>query len=201
MRITNFVNSKIEIGWSLLLKYLHFLFNPVNNLTLNSGNFLLATEKLKDSYFEDSVIFMASVSEDQGIYGFIVNRLSHMPSNEVFSGVPKNLWQKTRVFLGGPVSETEIQVLKVQTSTESSDHAEPILFKNLKDSESFFGKLFDHDQSLLFMGYSGWSYDQLQKEVEDQYWHIVSPHDPLLLFNHSPEDLQLPPTDFLTRYC
>ena len=175
-------------------------------MTAQSGNYLIATEKLKDSYFDSTVIFLANVSEEEGAYGFIVNRFSHMPANEIFSGVPKELWQTKNVFLGGPVAESEIQVLKMQaTAEETPDFLEELgpeqTLESSKDAKPFFDKLLNHDETLLFMGYSGWSAQQLEKEIEDKCWQVASPIDPLLLFKNSPEDLHLKPYEFLTRFC
>lgn len=175
-------------------------------MTAQSGNYLIATEKLDNSYFESSVVFLANVSEKEGAYGFIINRFSHMPANEIFSGVPQELWQTKTVFLGGPISESEIQLLKMQKSNEKQNDLLDELgpdnsIRDKKGNKAFFDKLLNQEETLLFMGYSGWSFEQLKKEIEDKYWQIASPMDPLLLFKNNPEELQLKPYEFLTRFC
>ena len=75
--------------------------NEKNELT---GVVLQATDLLEGSYFEDAVILIA-VHDENGSFGLMLNRPSHMPISEVFTPVPDMTDPKRPFYIGGPVDE------------------------------------------------------------------------------------------------
>lgn len=78
---------------------------------LQTGVFLVARhEVLKDPNFQGTVILLCSHEKD-GDYGLVLNRISHMPLDEVFESLPPDLRGPREVHLGGPVEQDKIQIL------------------------------------------------------------------------------------------
>ncbi len=144
---------------------------------LSSGRFLLATPELKGSYFEDKIILLLRYDQQEGAYGVVVNHLSHIPLNEVFSGIPRQEWRPYPFYLGGPVEESRIQILQVEGP---GNKATPLPSEGLppqQKQEMDMGYLLQTIQNpatRVFLGYSGWSVGQLEREVEQNAWEIYS---------------------------
>ncbi|MBD3322779.1 MAG: hypothetical protein GF350_16890, partial [Chitinivibrionales bacterium] len=51
---------------------------------LKNGCILLSEERLQDPNFESTVVLIC-MHNDDGAFGFVLNRPSHMPLSEVFS--------------------------------------------------------------------------------------------------------------------
>ena len=170
---------------------------------LQTGAFLLAKDSLKGGFFEDSVIFLANYNPSEGAYGFIINRLARIPINEMFNSIPKEYWKPVEVFLGGPVDEQDIQILQINKSKASeSSEITPGFFLggDFSHIQSFVETVMDDPQSLLFMGYSGWSKYQLEKEIKEDSWEILNIESPEKVFMNSAQEYQLTPQEFIDKF-
>jgi putative transcriptional regulator len=86
-----------------------------NNLKkLATGSILLARDELKDPNF-DSTVVLICVHSLEGSYGLVLNRPSHMPLSEIFDGFHDSKL-KREIYIGGPVSQDELQILQVTES-------------------------------------------------------------------------------------
>jgi putative transcriptional regulator len=170
---------------------------------LETGTFLLAKDTLKGSFFEDAVIFLANYSPIEGAYGFIINRLARIPVNEMFNSIPKEYWRPVEVFLGGPVDEQDIQILQINKS-KANESSEIIpgffLGGDFSHIQSFVETVMDDTQSLLFMGYSGWSKSQLEKEIKEGSWELLKLEQPEIVFMNSAQEYQLSPHEFSNKF-
>ena len=140
--------------------------------------FLIATEKIKDSRFEKTVILMLA-HDDKGALGIVINKpLGNITLGSVISTIEdpainkKKLYDvKIPIYWGGPIDEGEIFVL------HSND------YKN--DTTKFFSNLglsrgnkilFEiagkkgPKESLVIVGLSAWTLGQLDGEVEKGDW-------------------------------
>ena len=162
-------------------------FSPEESLArLQTGAFLVARhEVLKDPNFQGTVILLCAHEKD-GDYGLVLNRVSHMPLDEVFESLPPEMRGTREVHLGGPVEQDKIQIL--DWSGEPAPESQRIIdgltmgghwnFTWREDEdplEESPGKRFhraESDSYRIFLGYSGWGQGQLESEIEVGAWQV-----------------------------
>ena len=147
--------------------------SKANKLNPKKGRILLAEPLMKDDHFSRSVIYLCEHNED-GSYGFILNNLLNLKLNEIITD--ENL-PELDVFYGGPVHATSLFYIHQMGDTiENSialgnniftggDFNQIIEFLNLG--------ILDEKKIKFFLGYSGWSKNQLKDEIKAHSW-IVS---------------------------
>ncbi|MEK7393892.1 MAG: YqgE/AlgH family protein [Fibrobacterota bacterium] len=156
---------------------------------LHTGVFLVARhEVLKDPNFQGTVILLCAHERD-GDYGLVLNRVSHMPLDEVFESLPPEMRGPRLVHLGGPVEQDKIQIL--DWSDEPAPESQRIIpgltmgghwnFASQSDDEDPLdenpGKRFhraSETEYRVFLGYSGWGEGQLESEIEVGAWQVFS---------------------------
>jgi putative transcriptional regulator len=166
------------------------------------GQFLAATSLLDGTYFQDAVIFLAQASESSGAYGFIINRARLMPVNEIFNGVPKTSWRPIQIHLSGPVLDSEIHLLQLGSSAVEGAHevvSGVWLGGDFSATETFLDHVLRQPRVWVMMGYSGWAPQQLEKEVDEGCWKIVT-IDPTLVFSENPRGFGGSAPQFLEHY-
>ena len=130
------------------------------------GQFLLATELLDGTDFEKAVILLLDHDEKEGSYGIVINNHSHIPLNEVFSGLPHNDWKTEPFFLGGPVDDSKVQILQLSKSlTIEPQELLPGIYMGgrVENSLTAMEEMLFSDHSRLILGYSGWGIGQLSQ--------------------------------------
>lgn len=141
-----------------------------------------------DHNFRRAVILISEYGPD-GVIGFVLNKELAQTLSELSIDLPG---MDAPVFHGGPVSRDRLYFL----------HNVGDLLKGsiLVSKGVWFGGDFDQLRFLIstqliashnirfFVGYSGWSVDQLNEEIEDKSW-IVENMDANFLFNTEPENL------------
>lgn len=140
---------------------------------LKSGCVLLAREALKDPNFDATVVLICFHGED-GAYGMVMNRPSHMPLSEVFDGLGKD-GKVRKVYIGGPVRQDELQVIQVtDTPAENAFPIAPRVY--LGGQWEDLERLLESDEasSYLFLGYSGWDSGQLEDEIVAGAWDVFT---------------------------
>ena len=142
------------------------------------NHFLIATEKMTDDRFAETVIIMLD-SDENGAWGLTINkRLGTMPIALLID--PSLNTSKEReelfkvnvpIFWGGPVDTKEIFILH---STEYKSKSTK-KYDNISISQDY-NILFDiaknkgPKKSLVILGYSGWGSGQLEGEMERDHW-------------------------------
>lgn len=136
-----------------------------------AGSFLLAHPSLGDPHFSKSVVLISAHSAENGALGVIINRptqkslcdLNHEFSDSPLAEIP--------IYEGGPVNPAQMILTGWKWLASEG------MFK------LYFGLTPEKTVELMgegdleirgFMGYSGWSEGQLEKEIEQQAW-VVSP--------------------------
>ncbi len=138
---------------------------------LTSGCVLVANDSLRDPNFDHTVVLVCVYSED-GAYGVVVNRPSHMPLSEMFDGYGGMQCTRT-VYIGGPVRQDEPQILQVTDSP--AENAYRVAHRVYLGGEwENLQRLLESDEehSHLFLGYSGWAPGQLEYEVIAGAWEV-----------------------------
>lgn len=141
---------------------------------LNDGVLLLSTESLKDPNFEVTVILICIYNEE-GAFGLVLNRPSHMPLNEVFNSVGDYANTKRAIYIGGPVEPEGLHLIQLSKDGVKGSY-------QIQDDVHLGGEWdsieeildTDPESTRLFLGYSGWSAGQLEDEIEDGAWEVYN---------------------------
>ena len=137
---------------------------------LQPGTILIADPFLKDPNFSRSVVFLCN-HKDDGSFGFLLNKKSEYVIGDLFTDFEGCNFP---VFYGGPVQQDTIHFL----------HRCPALITGGEKviDDIYWGGEFDEMISLvqnnkitgedirLFLGYSGWSNNQLEDELNEKSW-------------------------------
>ena len=141
--------------------------------------FLVATEKMLDPRFKNTVIIMLH-NDEKGAWGLVINKpLGSIPLGSLIyqleeTTIKKEIYNvKIPIFWGGPVSENKILTLH---SKEYKNETTKI-YKNISIS-SDYKILFDiahkkgPKKSLVILGISSWGDGQLEGEMEREGWTL-----------------------------
>ena len=142
--------------------------------------FLVATKKMADQRFKNTVIIMLE-NDEKGAWGIVINKpLASIPLGSLIyksrdsTNKQKELYNvKIPIYWGGPVNENEILVLhskEYQNETTTN-------YKNISIS-SDYKILFDiadnkgPKKNLVIVGISSWGEGQLEGEMEREGWTL-----------------------------
>ena len=151
------------------------------------GKILISAPHLTD-IFRRSVIYLVE-HDEKGSVGFVINKPMKYNIDEVIDDFPEF---RSKVFLGGPV----------QTELVNFIHKAPGIIDGGYEIQNgiFWGGNFDNLKTLVeskfinpkdfrfFVGYAGWSPNQLDNEMKDNSWYIADA-DENFLFTEEPEKL------------
>lgn len=135
------------------------------------GDLLVSDPFANDLYFSRSVVLLCD-HDETGSFGFVLNNMLDVKLHAL---VPKFPNKETRIALGGPVDKDSIFYI----------HAFPNIDGSQEVGESlYFGGDFQQIIDLLvinpdeisnirfFLGYSGWSANQLNEEMKNNAWVV-----------------------------
>lgn len=157
---------------------------------LGAGKLLVASRTLGDSNFAETVVLLVH-RDAEGVVGLILNRRTNVPLSRVLERFEAGKDRSDPVYLGGPV-ETQA-VFALLRSKAKLDEAEQVLSGvSLISTETLFEKAIsgqpDPGIFHVYLGYAGWSNDQLRKEVELGSWFIFQ-GDARTIFDSDPDSL------------
>jgi putative transcriptional regulator len=140
--------------------------------------FLVATENLTGSSFQETVILVTHYSR-QGATGLAINRPTDIPMREVLPDVPSLQQNDDPLFLGGPVSTNAIFVLLRTSHPHQGMHhiAGEIYFAT--GENAYHQPL--QGMARTYAGYTGWAPGQLEAEIKRGDWLVVK-YDPAIIF-------------------
>lgn len=155
--------------------YLDFDFLNVDheNLELKQGRILISEPLLSDTYFKRSVVLITEYS-DKGAIGFVLNKTVDMPLVEMVAGFPNF---DATLGIGGPVEKDTIHFLhSLGEIVPNSVHVVDDIywggdFDTLK--ELIDTGIVTPSQVRFFLGYSGWSPNQLENEIKKNAWLVT----------------------------
>lgn len=140
------------------------------------GDVLVASVLLADGVFNQTVVLVLDADED-GALGVILNEVSATPLQAVLPDWASAVSEPPVLFHGGPVSPNGAICIASVTSTEE----EPPGWRRLFDSvgllhldtpiEIVAGAYRD---LRIYAGYAGWAAGQLQAEIAQGMWHVMS---------------------------
>jgi putative AlgH/UPF0301 family transcriptional regulator len=162
-----------------------------NPQDLGVGKLLVASRGLSDPDFARTVILLVRYDK-KGALGLILNRRTDVPLSQVLD-LKTAKDRSDPVYLGGPVGPSTVFAL-FQSSAR------------MEKAENIFGgvylisdtALFEQTISArpepgvfhVFLGYAGWTQDQLRTEAQSGAW-FVFPADAATVFNSHPDSLWL----------
>ena len=152
------------------------------------GNLLIAEPStLGDFSFNRSVILLAE-HNDEGSVGFILNKPLNYTINDLVPEIEANF----EVYNGGPVEQDNLYFI----------HTVPDIIPSSIEIANgiYWGGDFETTKSLInsgkisknkirfFLGYSGWSKNQLESELKENSWIIVENTQKSKLLSKSSQD-------------
>ena len=144
-----------------------------NNLKPKKGRLLLAEPFMNDDHFSRSVIYMCE-HDKTGSYGFILNNKLNIELDEI---IPEIEIPNINVYYGGPVHSSNLFFLHqlgdiIDSSVKISDNIwtsgdfnQIIEFMNMG--------ILDINKIKFFLGYAGWTKNQLETEFDSNSWIAI----------------------------
>jgi putative AlgH/UPF0301 family transcriptional regulator len=170
-------------------------FLPVqskNAKSLGAGKLLVASRNLGDPHFAKAVILLARY-DDHGVLGLILNRRTDVPLSRVLESLKGAKDRSDPVYVGGPLEiPAMFALLHPPGKLKGAEHvfdgvyliAEKSLFEQTISARP------DPGVFHVYMGYAGWTQDQIRQEVESGAW-FVFPAETSTVFNADPDSLWL----------
>ncbi|NVO08909.1 MAG: YqgE/AlgH family protein [Bacteroidales bacterium] len=170
------------------LKFDFFKIN-FDKLDPSQGKVLIAEPSLIDLNFKRSVVLLVEHNED-GVVGFVLNRMLNYNLSDLIPDFPSF---DAKISLGGPVSPKSVHFIHTLGEiVPETNHIVDNLFwgGDFEYIKSLvIGKKIASNQILFFAGYSGWTKEQLGREISEGSW-VVTKLDPIQILSGT-EDLWL----------
>lgn len=152
---------------------------------------LLAMPQVMDPFFHKSVVLLLH-HEEEGSFGFIVNRPTEIRLTEILQGM-EVAWQggKSAVaHFGGPVQPQLGTVLFAPGEAETEAASEVLPGVAITQHIGDLSRLAETPPEAfrLFLGYAGWGSGQLLQEILRNDW-LTAPVRPDLIFSSDPEQV------------
>ncbi|MBS1489685.1 MAG: YqgE/AlgH family protein [Bacteroidetes bacterium] len=147
-------------------------FDYTNHLQPQAGRLLISEPYLADPNFDRTIILLCEHNDD-GTIGFVLNR----PTESTVGSLVSDLSHvENSACLGGPVQQDTLHYLHRHPDVAGAVKVADGIFWG-GDFEDIIDKLktgqANQDDIKFFLGYSGWSYGQLEEEIKTNSW-IVS---------------------------
>ena len=141
---------------------------------MNTGNFLASTPLLNNTFFEDTILFIAENNE-KGALGFVINKLFPRKINELVefqNSIPFPLYE------GGPVDQEHLYFIHQRPDLiTGGEH----IAKNIYLGGDFKTALMHiNDNTItgkdirIFIGYCGWEQQELEEEIAEGSWVLLT---------------------------
>lgn len=151
--------------------------------------------QVQDPFFHKSVVLLVHQDEEEGSFGFIVNRPTEFKVRDILEGM-EITWQGPEAdlaFFGGPVQPQMGSVLFPVSKAEddklkaASEIAPGIaITQHIGDLSSLASE--PPSNFRLILGYAGWSDGQLVEEIQRNDW-LIAPFDGDLMFGDESETI------------
>jgi putative AlgH/UPF0301 family transcriptional regulator len=176
-------------GESLPALLLPIQFKDPKNL--GAGKLLVASRGLGDPNFAKTVILLVHYDE-KGVVGLVLNRRTDVPLSRVLD-LEAAKDRSDPVYQGGPVGlSAAFALFQASAKMEEAENifggvyliADKALFEQTISARP------DPSVFHVYLGYAGWTQDQLRTEVQLGAW-FVFPSDAATVFNSDPDSLWL----------
>ena len=169
---------------------------PPAHSALTAPVFLLAMPQVLDPFFHKSVVLLVQHDDEEGSFGFIVNRPTGIRVTEILKGMEVG-WSgrdDALAYFGGPVQPQTGTVLFQPAPAAEGGEEEADLSSEVVPGLSITQHVGDlaqlaetpPDRFRLFLGYAGWGAGQLVEEILRNDW-LTAPVASDLVFSAEPE--------------
>ena len=131
-----------------------------------TGSLLLASPVMTDPNFSRSVIFMAAHSDQEGAFGYILNRPLDQSVGDLLPDQDLGALGTVPVFMGGPVATDKLAFAAMQWNKRKGTLR---CQTHLSVADAIQAIKLGHDVR-GFVGYSGWTGGQLENEIQRRSW-------------------------------
>ena len=141
---------------------------------LAAGQLLVATRKSHDPELAQSVVVLIHYDE-QGAVGLIVNHPSKVPLSQVFPELTAAKARSEPAYSGGPVILGVRGLLRSKTKPEKAEHLFADVYVTASKAllEKTIAAGAPPSAFRVYVGYTGWSQQQLKNEVGLGLWRII----------------------------
>ena len=135
------------------------------------GDLLVSDPFANDLYFSRSVVLLCD-HDKSGSFGFVLNNMLDVKLHDL---VPKFPNKETRLALGGPVDKDSIfYIHSFENITRSQKICRNLFFGG--DFQAIIDRIKEKPENnskiRFFLGYSGWSANQLTEEMKNNAWVV-----------------------------
>ena len=148
-------------------------------ITSLKDHFLIAMPNLREGFFAKSITYICDHSS-QGAIGIVINQPSRLTLYDILKNLSIECTGKDKfiqVMVGGPVSMNQGFVLhrNFQKHWKSTiDISKEISFTSSNDILPSIASGNGPEDFLICLGYAGWSSGQLESEISENSWLILS---------------------------
>lgn len=168
------------------------IFRPIQSKKIEdlaAGKLLVASRDLGDPNFAQTVVLLVHY-DAEGALGLTLNRRSRVPLSRVLDDKAAK-GRSDPVYLGGPVEPAAVfALLQSKAKVEGAEHVFGGVY--MISTKPLFEKTIsaqpDPGVFHAYLGYAGWTSEQLRMEVELGAWFIF-PADAATVFNADPDAL------------
>ena len=153
--------------------------NPHPPLPELAGKLLLANPSLRDGTFNKSVILVAEHSAEEGAFGLILNHPTGQKVGDLLPDAEFSELAGVAVHLGGPVSRGHLTFAAFWEKSAALDFAIRI---SAEEAAAYVRQ--PNTLVRAFVGYAGWTKDQLEGELDADSWFHLDPGSGLLKEAH-----------------
>ena len=175
------------------IEMLPAVFLPVQSRNpgdLGPGKLLVASRGLEDPNFAETVILLVHYDTD-GVVGLMLNRRTDLPISRVFAQLQAAKDLSDPVYLGGPVdTPTVFALLQSTDKLEGAEHVFGGVYW-ISTRTALEKAISSHPHPGVFhvyLGYAGWTTEQLRNEVLLGGWFIFQA-DKQAIFHTNPDYL------------
>lgn len=139
------------------------------------GCVLISDPFLDEDYFRRSVVLICTHDDNEGSFGLVLNNFVKIELTEIDASFDKI---KSRVSIGGPIDTEYLffihtygdkvrDTVKIMDNLYFGGNFEDLKEQILNDEEA-------NQHFRFFLGYSGWSKNQLKTELSENSWIVAN---------------------------
>jgi putative transcriptional regulator len=159
-----------------------------NNIQrLTPGTLLVASDKLGDPNFAETVILITRRDENEGTLGLVLNRQADITLAKAF---PKLHANADPVYEGGPVSPDAVQgLLRSGSKPDDAEQVVGSIYSVVHKAllEKSISSHLAAAKFRVYLGYAGWGPGQLENEIRQGAW--TTAYGTQYVFDSEPDSL------------
>lgn len=179
---------KVPLGLAFFAPIL--LAQSKNAKDLRPAAVLVASRDIADPNFAKTVILLVHYDADS-VLGLTINRHTDVAVSRLFEGLKAGKDREDSIYLGGPVEiSTVFALLESPAKLKGVDpvFGETYLISTKALLEKTVSTRPNPDVFHVYLGYAGWTGEQLRKEVSLGMWYIFQA-DTEIVFDSDPNTL------------